>query len=94
MQVRKHKISLRKCSGGSAQLCTLEETLEGSLRDLKSTITTVNVNRKLGYLSSQKKIKFFHMHILSNAFCPFPNDRKRTNVFREEAIADHNVEEY
>jgi len=94
MQVRKHKISLRKCSGGSAQLCTLEETLEGSLRDLKSTIATVNVNCKLGYLSSQKKIKIFQRHIFSNAFCPFPNDRMRTNVFREEATADHNVEEY
>jgi len=27
LQVRKNEISLRKCSGGSAQLCTLEGTL-------------------------------------------------------------------
>ena len=47
LQVHKNEISLRKCS--VAQLRTLEETLAGSLRDLISTITTVNLNRKLGY---------------------------------------------
>jgi len=69
-------------------------TAAGSLRDLILTITTVNLNRKLGYLSSQRKIKIFQKRILSNAFRPFPNDRMITNVFREEAIADHKVEEY
>jgi len=49
LQVRKNEISLRKCCGGSAQLRTLERTLAGSLHDLTSTITTVNLNRKLGY---------------------------------------------
>jgi len=49
LQVRKNEISLRNCSGGSAQLLTLEGTMPGSLRDLISTITTVNLNRKLGY---------------------------------------------
>jgi len=53
-----------KCSGGSAQLRTLEGILAGSLRDLISTITTVNLNRKLGYLSSQRKLKFF-----KDAYC-------------------------
>jgi len=43
-------------------------------------------------LSSQKKIKIFQTHILSKAFCPFPNVRMSTNVYREEAIADHKVE--
>jgi len=31
---------------------------------------------------------------LSKAFCHSPNDRMRTSAFREEAIADHKVEEY
>jgi len=31
---------------------------------------------------------------LSKAFCHFPNAGMRTNVFREDAIADHKVEEY
>ena len=94
LQARKNEVSLRKCSGGTAQLRTLEGTLAGSLRDLTSTITTVNPNRKLGYLSSQKKIKIFQRHISSKAFFHFPNVRMRTNVFRQEAIADHKLEGY
>jgi len=31
---------------------------------------------------------------LSKAFCHFPNVGMRTSVFREEAFADHNVEEH
>jgi len=65
-----------------------------SLRDLITTITTVNLNRKLSCSSSQKKIKIFQRHVLSNTFSPFPNVSMRTTVFREEAIADHKVEEY
>jgi len=57
LQVRKNEISLRKCSGCSTHLRTSEGTLiTGSLRDF---ITTVNLNRKLDYLSSLKKIKNF-----------------------------------
>jgi len=56
--------------------------------------TTVNLNRKLGYLRSQKKIKIFQRHVLSKAFCHSSNVRMRTNVFHEEAITDHKVEEY
>jgi len=49
LQVRKNEIALRKCSGSSAQLRTLEEHWSpGRLRDV--TITTVNLNRKLGSL--------------------------------------------
>jgi len=48
----------------------------------------------LGYLSSQWKIKIFQRHVLSKAFCHSSNVRMRTNAFREEAIADHMVEEY
>jgi len=51
----------------------------GSLRDLITT--TVNLNRKVGNVSSQKKIIIFHRHILSKAICHFPNVRMRTNVF-------------
>jgi len=47
----------------------------------------MNLKLKLGYLSSQKKIQFFQRHILSKAFCHFPNVRMRTNAFREEAFA-------
>jgi len=56
--------------------------------------TTVKLNHKLGYLSSQWKIKIFRRHILSKAFCHSSNVRMRTNAFREDAIADHKVEEY
>jgi len=52
----------------------------GSLRDLITT--TVNLNRKLGSLSSQKKIKIFQRHIFSKAFCRFPNVRMKMTVFR------------
>jgi len=45
-------------------------------------------------LKFQKKIKIFQRHMLSKAFCHIPNVRRRTNVFGEEAIADHKVEEY
>jgi len=31
---------------------------------------------------------------VSKAFFHFPNVGMRTNVFREEAMADHKVEEY
>jgi len=53
--------------------------------------TTVNLNRKVGYLSSQKKLKFFRdirdvKNILSFCQCQ--------NVFREEAFADQKVEEH
>ena len=65
----------------------------GSLRDLITT--TVNLNRKLVYLSSQKKLKFLKdAHISSKAFFHFPNVRMRTNVFCEEAFANDKVEEY
>jgi len=64
----------------------------GSLRDLIAT--TVNLNCKLGCLSSQKKIKIFHRHILLKAFCHFPNVRMKTNFFCEEAIFYHKVEKY
>jgi len=46
LQVRKNEISLRKCSGSSAHLRTLEETLV--TRDLITT--TMNLNRKLAKL--------------------------------------------
>jgi len=56
LQVRKNEISLRKSSGVSAHLRTLgEHWSPGSLRDLITM--TVNLNRKLRYLSSLKKIK-------------------------------------
>jgi len=55
---------------------------------------TGNLNRKLDYLSSHKKIKIFQRQILSEAFCHFVNVRMRTNIFREDAIEDHKVEEY
>jgi len=55
---------------------------------------TVNLNRKLSYLRSQKIIKIFQRRILSKTFCRFPNVRNRMNVFRKDAIADHKVEEY
>jgi len=50
LQVRKNEISLHKCSGGSAQLRSLEGALvtAGDRRDLIAT--TVNLNRKLGYI--------------------------------------------
>jgi len=44
-------------------------------------INIVNLKLKLSFLSSQKKIKFFKRHMLSNAFCQFRYVRKRTNVF-------------
>jgi len=42
----------------------------------------------------QKKIKIFQRHMLSKAFCHIPDVRRRTNIFGEEATADHKVEEY
>jgi len=41
----------------------------------------------------QKKIKIFQRHMLSKAFCHFPDVGRRTNVSGEEAVADHKVEE-
>jgi len=32
--------------------------------------------------------------MFSKAICHFPNVGRRTSVFREEAFADHKVEEY
>jgi len=93
LQVHKNEISLCKCSGTFEQL----RTLMGILVTRESTRydkTIVNLNFKLGYLSSQKKIKSFQRHISSKTFFHFPNVRMRTNVFREEAIADHKVEDY
>ena len=55
--------------------------------------TTVSLKLKFGYLSSQRKLKFFK-HVLSKVFYNSSNVRMRTNAFREEAIADHKVEEY
>jgi len=49
LQVRKYEISLRKCSGGSHLRGNIGHL--GSMRDLITT--TVNLNRTLGYLSSQ-----------------------------------------
>ena len=92
LQVRKNEISLRKCTAGPAQLRTQRgHWSPGSMRDLITT--TVNLNRKLGYLISQKKIIIFYRHISSKAFFHFPSVRMRMNVFRGEAIADHKVEE-
>ena len=59
LQVRKNEISLRKCSVGSAQLRTLEETLvtresvrfDNNDSEPKSQVSLL--------LRSQKKIKFF-----------------------------------
>jgi len=31
---------------------------------------------------------------MSKTFCQFPNVGMRNNVFREEAVADHKVEEH
>jgi len=56
--------------------------------------TTENLNHRLGYLSSLKKITIFQRHVLSKALCPFPNVRTRTNAFLEEATADHKMEKY
>jgi len=56
--------------------------------------TTVKLKRKLGYLSSQRKIRILQRHLLSKALCHSSNVRMRTNAFREGAIADHKVEEY
>jgi len=53
--------------------------------------TTVNLNGKLGYLSSRRKSEIFQRHVLLKAFCHFSNVRMRMNAFREEAIADHKV---
>ena len=47
LQVRKNEISLRKCSGSFAHLRNFEETLV--TREWRNLITTVNLNRKLGY---------------------------------------------
>jgi len=38
-------------------------------------------------VSSKKKFQIFQRHMLSKAFCHFPNVRMRTNAFREEAFA-------
>ena len=64
---------------GSAPLVTRESSwIDGKDSEPKAQV-------KLPYLSSQKKINFFQRHILSKAFYHFPNVRKRTNAFREEA---------
>jgi len=49
---------------------------------------------QVSQLEFQKKIKIFQRQMLSKAFCHFPNVRRRTNVFGEEAIADHKVEKH
>jgi len=55
-----------------------EQRSPGSLPGLITM--TVNLNRKLGYLSSHKKIKIFQRQILSKAFCHFLNVRLQTNI--------------
>jgi len=69
-----------------------EQWSPGSLPDLITM--TVNLNCMLGYLSSHKKITIFQTQISSKAFCHFLNVRMWTNIFREDAIADHKVKEY
>jgi len=68
LQVRENEISLRRCSGSSAHLRSLEGTLV--TRDLITT--TVNLNCKLDYLSSQKKIKICQRHVSLKASFIFP----------------------
>jgi len=94
LQVRKNEISLRKCSGSSANLRTLEGILvtRESARFYNNNSESKSQIRLLSLLYLSFSI--FQRHILSKAFCYFPNVRMRTSVFREEAFADHKVEEY
>jgi len=76
LQVHKKEISLRKCSGGSAQLCALEGRLvarESARFDKNDT----EPNLKLGYVA-RRKLKFFKTRIvesvLSFSQCQNEND--------------------
>jgi len=82
-----NKVTFAGFRGRSPQSLPVDPSrqLPESPRELITKI--VNLKLKLGYLSSQKKIKFFQRHILSQAFCHFPYVRMRENAFREEAFA-------
>jgi len=85
--VRENEILLRKCSGGSAHL----RTLEGTLVTRESARFDNNHSEPK---SQVRQLTIFRRHILSKAICHFPSVRMRTNVFCEEAIADHKVKTY
>jgi len=72
------------------RMVSLQRT--GSLRDLITT--TVNLINKLDCLSLQNKIKIFQGDVVSKTLRYFPNARMITDAFSEEAIADHDVEDY
>jgi len=64
LQVHKNEISLRKCSGGSEQLCALEGTLvtrESARFDKKD----IELKLKLGYVP-RRKLKFFKTHVFES----------------------------
>ena len=93
--MRNNDISLRKCSGSSADLRTSEGTLvaresarfhnsdfitaPGNLRDLITA--TVNLNRKLGYISSIRKLKFFKNTYRRKHSFIFPMSEKERMFF-------------
>ena len=54
----------------------------------------VNLQLKLGCLSFQNKIEIFQRNIFSKTFCHFPTVTMRTNDFRKETIAGHEVKKY
>jgi len=68
LQVRKNEISLRKCSGGFAQLCALEGTLvtrESARFDKNDTEPKL----KLGYFP-RRKLNFFKTNIDESVLFP------------------------
>ena len=54
----------------------------------------VKAKAQVRLLKFPEEFKIFQRHVLSKAFYHYSDVRMRTNAFREEAIADHKVEEY
>jgi len=82
LQVRKDEISLRKCSGGSAQLPTFEGTLVVAKESARCDNNDSEPKSQVRLLKFPEENKNFQRHILSKAFCHFPNVRMKMNVFR------------
>jgi len=95
LQVCKNEMSLRKCSGGSAQLRTLEVTsvTRKSARIENNHYDSEPESQVRLLKFPEENWKFFKDTYCQTQYVLFPMS-KWERLFPEEAIAEHKVEEY
>ena len=93
LQVRKKEISLRKCSGGSAQLRTLEGTLMATRESARFDNNDSEPKSQVRLRKFPEERKIFKDTYCQKHFAIFLMSERRW-MFFAEAIADDKVEEY